>query len=395
MTSKHDPVSILVVDDNANNCDLLRRRLSRKGYHCEVCHSGMETLEFIAQQRPDLILLDIMMPGIDGIEVLTRLRKQFNSVELPIIMVTAKNAHEDIILAFEKGANDYIEKPVDFPVMLARIKHHVQHKRLDDELKRSQQTLKEKNRLLDISNQYKINFLSSMSHELRTPLNAVMGYSEALIEGLMGDLEEKQKEYCKEIYDSGAYLLTIINDLLDLSKIEAGKLELHIQPTDIDLLVDGLMGIIGERARRSGVRLKINIQEDLATAQLDPVRIKQILINLLTNAIKFTDAGREVALDAYQNPPADVVFRVRDQGCGIAPADLERIFVPFEQTDASRQKINLEGTGLGLALVKRLAELHGGNVAVESVVGRGSSFTVILPFEPYADHQQDSAMVKR
>ncbi len=395
MNSKLDPVSILVVDDNVNNCDLLRRRLSRKGYQCEVCHSGMETLDYIAGQKPDLILLDIMMPGIDGIEVLTRLRKQFNSVELPIIMVTAKNAHEDIILAFEKGANDYIEKPVDFPVMLARIKHHVQHKRLDDELKRSQQTLKEKNRLLDISNQYKINFLSSMSHELRTPLNAVMGYSEALLEGLMGDMEEKQKEYCKEIHDSGAYLLTIINDLLDLSKIEAGKLELHVQPTDIDLLVDGLMGIIGERARRNDVRLKVKVQEDLATTPLDPVRIKQILINLLTNAIKFTDAEREVALDVYQTDSGEIVFRVRDQGCGIAPADLQRIFVPFEQTESTRRNTNLEGTGLGLALVKRLTELHGGSVAVESVVGRGSSFTVTVPIEPYADHHRDSAAAKR
>lgn len=380
MTHDTDSPSILVVDDNPSNCDLLCRRLQRKGFYCSVANSGQAALDAVQACVPDMILLDVMMPGMDGLEVLTRLRQQFNSVELPILMVTAKNANEDIISAFDKGANDYIEKPVEFAVMLARVKHHLQHKRLDDEFKRSQQQLREQNELLNTANQYKINFISSMSHELRTPLNAVLGYSEILIDGMMGELTDKQKEYCKEIYDSGSFLLIIINDLLDLSKLEAGKLQLEYQATDIDMLVANMIGIVRAKADRHQVLIRLDIQENLGTGNLDPIRVKQILINLLTNAIKFTDSGKEVVLRIRKNQQQQLVMQVIDQGCGISERDLERIFLPFEQAESSLQTKKVEGTGLGLALVSKLAQLHGGQVMATSQPGQGSCFTVTLPF---------------
>lgn len=374
MPTDENTALILIVDDNADNRDLLSRRLERKGYSCRTASNGPDAINMVYEMSPDLVLLDIMMPGMDGSEVLTILRKRYNPVELPVLMVTSRNADEDIVDAFEKGANDYIEKPSEFPVMLARIRHHLQHKRLDDELKR-------KNRMLDISNRHKINFLSSMSHELRTPLNAVLGYSEVLLEGMMGELNEKQKEYCREIYDSGAYLLIIINDLLDLSKIEAGKLALEVQSTHLEALVAGVVGMMREKALRNDINLLINVQPDLGAAQLDPLRIKQVLINLLTNAIKFTDPGKDVRLDVgIENE--NIIINVTDHGCGIAEEDVERIFLPFEQAESPMQKKAVEGTGLGLALVDKLAVLHGGKVNVTSKPGTGSRFTVTLPYIP-------------
>lgn len=362
---------ILIVDDNEDNCEMLSRRLGRKGYSCRTAQTGGYAINAVEQNMPDLILLDIMMPDMDGLEVLSRLRERYNSVELPVLMVTAKNAEEDIVDAFGKGANDYIEKPINFSVMLARIKHHLQHKRLDDELQ-------EKNRMLAISNRHKINFLSSMSHELRTPLNAILGYSEVLLNQLMGELNQKQRQYCKEIYDSGTYLLAIINDLLDLSKIESGKLELDVQSVDLASLVKGVAGMMLEKANRNSIRLVTNVTPDVGVAKLDPLRIKQILINLLTNAIKFTESGKEVRLEVYVDE-GHVVLSVSDEGCGIAEEDVERIFLPFEQA-ASPMGHAVEGTGLGLALIDRLASLHGGGVEVKSSPGVGSCFTVRIPF---------------
>jgi len=371
---------ILIVDDNQDNSELLKRRLERREFTCPVANNGRQALDIVKASPPDLILLDVMMPEMDGLEVLKILRRTYTAVELPVLMVTAKNAHEDIINAFEAGANDYIEKPVDFPVMLARIKHHLQHKKLDDEFKLSQHQLLEQNRLLDTSNQHKVNFLSSMSHELRTPLNAILGYSEVLIDGMMGNLTDKQKEYCQEIYDSGSFLLIIINDLLDLSKIESGKLELDMQPTDIELLVSSVIGLIREKANRHGIKVCTSVQNDLAPVIVDPLRLKQILVNLLTNAVKFTDAGSEVHLDIVLEDTKHLVINVTDEGCGIPQKDLDRIFLPFEQAETSLQRKKVEGTGLGLALVNKLAFLHGGKVEVESVLGQGSRFTVKLPY---------------
>lgn len=381
MPAEENAALILIVDDNQDNRDLLSRRLERRGYACRTASNGPDAIKMVHEMSPDLVLLDIMMPGMDGTEVLVILREQYNPIELPVLMVTSRNADEDIVDAFAKGANDYIEKPSEFPVMLARIKHHLEHKRLDDELKQSHQELRRKNRMLDISNRHKINFLSSMSHELRTPLNAVLGYSEVLLEGMMGDLNEKQKEYCREIYDSGAYLLIIINDLLDLSKIEAGKLELEIQSTHLDALVAGVIGMMHEKAVRNDINLLIHVQPDLGAVQLDPLRIKQVLINLLSNAIKFTDPGKDVRLEV-EVENENIVIKVTDHGCGIPEEDMERIFLPFEQAESPTQKKAVEGTGLGLALVDKLAVLHGGKVEVASTPGTGSRFTVTLPYIP-------------
>ncbi len=379
MSIESKETSILIVDDNPANCELLSKRLSRQGYNCFQAFSGKQALELIEQETPDMMLLDMVMPHMDGLDVLRTLRQRHDSISLPVLMVTAKNSGEDVVSAFAAGANDYIEKPVDFPVLLARLQHHLEHKRLDDEVKISRARLQEQNRKLEMGSQYKNNFLSSMSHELRTPLNAVLGFSEVLLDEMLGPLNDKQKQYCREIYNSGAYLLLIINDLLDLSKIEAGKLVLEPQPTDVPGLVNAVIELVKEKAQRAGITLIGEVDEHLHPMGWDPLRVKQMLINLLGNAIKFTESGKQVKLSVVRAANGEISLCVADQGCGIAKEDLERIFQPFEQAASPMKKRTAEGTGLGLALVSSLVSLHGGRVEVESQVGVGSRFTLYLP----------------
>lgn len=390
MTTQTKAAAILIVDDNSTNCDLLSKRLDRLGYRCSQALSGKQALQMIAQQVPDIVLLDMMMPELDGLEVLAILRQAHDSVSLPVLMVTAKNHGEDVVSAFAAGANDYIEKPVDFPVLLARLQHHLQHKLLDDEVKISRARLEEQNRKLEVGNRYKDNFLSSMSHELRTPLNAVLGFSEVLLDEMLGPLNDKQKQYCQEIYNSGSYLLLIINDLLDLSKIEAGKLELDLQHSDVTPLVEDVMRLMQEKAQRRGINLDCQIDARLGRVLWDPLRVKQMLINLLGNALKFTETGKGILLSAKLVANAEVMLSVEDQGCGIPAEDLAQIFLPFEQASSPMKKNNVEGTGLGLALVSRLAALHGGRVAVESEVGVGSCFSLYLPGACSAGRGEDA-----
>ena len=264
-------------------------------------------------------------------------------------------------------------------MLVARLQHHLAHKHLDDEVKTSRARLEEQNRKLEVGNQYKDNFLSAMSHELRTPLNAVLGFSEVLLDEMLGPLNDKQKQYCREIYNSGSYLLLIINDLLDLSKIEAGKLELELQYSEVRPLIDGVLRLMEEKAQRRGVTLVCQFDERLDRVEWDPLRVKQMLINLLGNALKFTESGKRVTLSAGLADNDEVMLSVADEGCGICAEDLARIFQPFEQAASPMRKTHVEGTGLGLALVSRLAALHGGRVAVESEVAVGSRFTLYLP----------------
>lgn len=390
MTTQSKGAAILIVDDNPANCDLLSKRLSRQGYRCTQALGGKQALQVIEQDAPDIMLLDMMMPEMDGLEVLRSLRRRHDSISLPVLMVTARNQGEDVVSAFAAGANDYIEKPVDFPVLLARLQHHLAHKRLDDEVKTSRARLEEQNRKLEVGNQYKDNFLSSMSHELRTPLNAVLGFSEVLLDEMLGPLNDKQKQYCREIYNSGSYLLLIINDLLDLSKIEAGKLELDLQRSDVPALIEAVVGLMKEKAQRRGIRLVCQVDGCLGQVEWDPLRVKQMLINLLSNALKFTESGKRVTLSAGLAANDEAMLSVADEGCGISAEDLTRIFLPFEQATSPMKKRNVEGTGLGLALVSRLVALHGGRVEVEveSEVGVGSRFTLYLPCRRIGGHTE-------
>ena len=237
--------------------------------------------------------------------------------------------------------------------------------------------IQDKGRQLEIANQHKSEFLANMSHELRTPLNAIIGFSEVLIERMFGDLNDKQDDYLKDIHSSGKHLLSLINDILDLSKIEAGRMELDVESFDVPAALDNAMTLVRERAQRHGIALSLQVAPDIGTLRADERKFKQILLNLLTNAVKFTPDGGKVDVHAGL---VDGVLQVAvaDTGIGIAPEDQAAVFEEFRQV--GRHYTNKqEGTGLGLALTKRFVELHGGSLTLQSEPGKGSTFTFTLP----------------
>jgi len=277
------------------------------------------------------------------------------------------------------------------------------------ELKRFEQTLRQKNAELEAANRMKSEFLANMSHELRTPLNAIIGFSEVLKDGLLGDMTDQQRGFIGDIFNSGKHLLLLINDILDLSKVEAGKMLLDLEVLAVETLLKNSLSIVREKAAARQVRLSMHA-EGLGSVNADGRKLKQIVYNLLSNAVKFSGEGGEVTLRAKvvpragvgtlsgpwaaricaspeSNEPEFLELSVTDTGIGISPEGLEKLFQPFSQIDSGLAR-KFEGTGLGLAMVKLLAELHGGSVAVQSAVGQGSCFTVWIPLrssEPASD----------
>ena len=248
----------------------------------------------------------------------------------------------------------------------------------------------------EVSNAAKNEFLMNMSHELRTPLTAIIGFSELLEGRFFGELNEKQKSYVQEIFDSGHHLLKLINDILDLSKIETGKLELKISPLDLSQLLNNCMGMIKERAIGRSLTLELQIKEDDFFGKeilADELRLKQIIVNLLSNAVKFSPPGGHIRLEAQRNGD-ELMISVSDTGIGIKHQDQERIYGTFERLNFSFSRPE-PGTGLGLALVRKLVELHGGRVWVESEgEGKGSTFRFVIPFLEAAKEEQENEPLK-
>jgi signal transduction histidine kinase len=245
----------------------------------------------------------------------------------------------------------------------------IENARLLSELQRRTQEL-------EIASQHKSEFLANMSHELRTPLNAIIGFSEVLGERMFGELNEKQEEYLKDISASGQHLLSLINDILDLSKIEAGRMELELTEFDLSQAIDNALMLVRDRAARRGIALQQTVDHRLGQIRGDERKIKQVLLNLLSNALKFTPEGGRVEVRAsVVDGMAEV--SVTDTGVGIAPEDQEAVFEEFRQVGTADKKV--EGTGLGLTLSRKFIELHGGKIWIKSQLGMGSTFTFTLP----------------
>jgi len=286
-------------------------------------------------------------------------------------------------------------------VALHNVQQYDDLKLLAGQLRLRSEEISRQNMQLEEASRMKSEFLANMSHELRTPLNAIIGFSEVMRDGLVGTMTEQQKEYVSDIFDSGQHLLYLINDVLDLSKIEAGKMVLESEETNVPQLLHNCLSIIREKAMAHRIQLSIDAPDTLGTAWLDPRKVKQIVYNLLSNAVKFTPENGKVALSARVVARQDVLSRIEkrpelhtllttdmaeyleiavtDTGIGIAYQDMARLFQPFVQLDSSLSR-RFDGTGLGLVMVKKLAALHGGGVSVASVPDQGSTFIVWLPY---------------
>jgi PAS domain S-box-containing protein len=352
-----------------------------------IVRSKVLSAEFGTQITPGFEALVFKASrGIEDIYELTYVRKDKTRVPAVVSVTALRDANNAIIGYLLIGTDNTARKQVE----AERVK--------------LEQRLQQKNVELEEASRMKSEFLANMSHELRTPLNAIIGFSEILRDGLIGELSEQQQRFIGDIFSSGNHLLSLINDILDLSKVEAGKMTLELESVEIWSLFANSLSIIREKAASRHIELSMDVPKELGSIQADARKVKQIVYNLLSNAVKFTVDGGQVKLAVSKVPRSEVGrvdgswnsrnfpmpdndfekflrISVTDTGIGISPEGLDDLFNPFSQIDSGLAR-KYEGTGLGLVLLKNLAELHGGSVATESAVGEGSRFTVWLPLRP-------------
>ena len=380
--------SILIVDDVPDNLHLLTSMLREQGYSARPVPNGRLALRAAENDPPDLILLDVDMPGMDGFEVCRELKANTKTRDIPVIFVSAMDDVADQVKGFEVGAIDYIGKPFQASEILIRLQTHLSLRALQQQMQTQNVRLREQAEALAQANaglaraaRLKDEFLASVSHELRTPLNAILGISEVLSDGIYGALNEKQRRSVQVIEESGRHLLDLINDILDVAKIEANKVELEIALVSVEAVCQASLQFIRRSAAEKRLNVSFTIDSSVTTIWADERRLKQILVNLLSNAVKFTPEDGMVGLEAVGDAEREVLrFTVWDTGIGIPEEEMGRLFQPFVQLD-SRLSRQYAGTGLGLALVHRLADMHGGSVSMESRAGKGSRFTVSLPWK--------------
>lgn len=409
--TKDRRVNLLLVDDRPENLLALQAILEPLGQILVSAQSGDEALKCVLQHDFACILLDVQMPDMNGFDVAQIIKSRERSRYIPIIFLSAISKEDSYVFkGYSMGAVDYVFKPFNPDVLRSKVAVFVdlyvkqqqlmeqaemlaesqrrelelEHRAelLEAEAKSAAQLtelnakLKERQQELEQAMGVRNRFYASMSHELRTPINAVIGYSTLMIDNIYGPLNEKQREGLQRTLRAARHLLELVNDVLDLSKIEAGKIELSLAPVNIPHLIDDLFVTVRPLADEHGSRLSFEKPDDEITIVTDPRRVRQILLNLLSNAIKF-GLQKPILVDCHRTPENGVSISVTDQGEGISVEDQARIFEEFVQVSPTQQM----GTGLGLPISRRLATLLDGSLQVKSKVDGGSVFTLVLPAE--------------
>ncbi|MFM8444173.1 MAG: response regulator [Methylococcus sp.] len=390
-TPSRDKPVLLIVDDSAEVLELASHMLMDE-YTIKLANSGERALTLASGGcQPDLILLDIMMPGLNGYTVCERLRADPRTEHIPVIFLTAMNSAEDESRGLDLGAVDYVTKPISIPILKARVRNHLELKRARDRLRDQnallEQQVRERTLELATASAAKSQFLAHMSHELRTPLNAVLGLTELLARE---PLAPGPLVMIRHIREAGEALLAMISDILDFSSIEAGQLRIDRQPFTLPPLLTQIEALLRPAAEAKGLCWVMpDPLPEVGALMGDPLHLEQVLSHLLGNAIQFTGQGT-VELDIQARPESPgrmrVRFEVRDTGCGIAPELLEELFQPFRQGDASLTRAH-GGIGLGLVISQRLVELMGGELGVISREGQGSTFWLEIPFDQAGEDQ--------
>ncbi|MEG4341867.1 response regulator [Microcoleus sp. A003_D6] len=407
--------NILIVDDTPENLQVLSATLSDRGYKVRGVINGKMALRAALSGSPDLILLDIKMPEMDGYEVCTQLKAQAKTSEIPVIFISALDEVLDKVTAFQVGGVDYITKPFHVAEVLARIEHQLTIQRLKRQLidrnTQLQQEIIERKKAEEAAaaaSLAKSQFVANMSHELRTPLNAILGFTQVMSRDSF--LSNENIENLRIINRSGQHLLELINDVLDLSKIEAGIISLDERSFDLYQLLDTLEEMFQIKAETKSLQLRFSVQANVPQyIKTDEKKLRVCLINLLGNAIKFTQDGGSIWLRASvecQPPPESeiypnstsveeclILFEVEDTGVGIAAAEIDTLFDAFVQTEAGRK--TADGTGLGLTITKKYVQIMGGDIAVESVLGEGSSFKFNIRVFPAISSEITVATLQR
>jgi signal transduction histidine kinase len=360
---------LLIVDDEPKNLRLLAN-IYADDYRLSLATSGAKALELL-EITPDieLVLLDVMMPDMDGLAVYERIRAQPAHQDLPVIFVTARNDAALEMRALGSGAADYLLKPVHVGLARVRVQQQITLARQRLELQRARQAA-------EAGNRAKSQFLTAVSHELRTPLNAILGFGQVLESD--GTLADEQRDNVREILDAGTHLLALINDVLDLGKIEAARVDLTLEDIDLPELGQACLRLCEPVSKRRGVSLRNRFDSDLPLVHADRIRVRQVIVNLMSNAIKFNHEGGEVVLSMRPTPEGGIRVEVMDNGPGIS-ADLHpRLFEPFVR-GAESERRQIEGTGIGLTICKRLVNMMRGEIGCISEPGLGSRFWFTLP----------------
>jgi len=424
MSSDPAPARILVVDDIEANRAMLSRRLTRRGYEVVEAADGHAALAAVEVAEFDLILLDIMMPGLSGIDVLERLRQTHAPSMLPVIMVTAKTESESIVEALGKGANDYVTKPVDFQVAVVRIQTQIARRRAEIALRRANEDLERRiaERTRDLSSmndslveeirrrreteeslrdataraeaasEAKSAFIANMSHELRTPLNAIIGFSEMIKDTVLGaSAVSRYSEYAGYIHDSGNHLLNVVNDILDFSKVQSGKTVLHEDDVSLPHLVRSATSLVEPQAAKRNIAIEVNWLSPIRIVVADQILLKRAFINILANAVKFSHDGGTVAVSVESYGSGKLRLIVADRGVGMNPDDIPRVLQPFVQAETKLSR-SFEGTGLGLPLAKSLIELHGGSIEIDSEPNVGTTVCLVLPADRTVEEPPSAAV---
>ncbi len=374
--------TIIVVEDEMGARATLCGILEDAGYSVIGLEKGAAALEMIRQGNFEAIITDIRLPDVSGMEIL-ELAREINP-DATVIMTTGYASVETAVDAVNQGAFAYFVKPINPDEIKTAIANALKQQRLSREnkslvesLQRSNKLLFEANEELKKATQAKSEFLAHMSHELRTPLNVIIGFSELMLDGVPGGVNDEQKQCLNDIQDSGKHLLGLINDILDLSRIESGKMELRLANFSLSDLIENIKGemapIIGPK-RQS---FEVDVDKKLPPVNADKARVRQVLLNLLSNATKFTPDGGKLRVEAVRENNWCRVS-VIDNGIGIKMEHQGMLFTPFVQLEnpLSREK---GGTGLGLAIARQIVEKHGGRIRVESGYGQGSRFSFTLP----------------
>jgi len=356
---------VLVVDDQQSIRKLVCMHLTKAGFEAFDAVDGNDGLAKATEMVPDLIISDLMMPGMDGIELCKRLKADTRLREVFFIMLTAKSRTEDKIKGFGSGADDYMTKPFNHQELLARVQSAMRIRNLQKEL----------TKLGEIKDE----FLGIAAHDLRTPLTVIKGWCDLFNEEMLGALNDEQKEAVDGITQQVKLMLNLINDLLDVTKIESGKVELNLGQCKIQDVVAQHERSYALLASKKNITLKTEFGNDMPSVNLDKERISQVLNNLLSNAFKFSPEGSSITMASVKSGDF-IEISVVDTGIGIPEEAMHKMFQKFSQA-GHRAPGGEKGTGLGLAIAKKLVKLHGGRVWVESKEGKGSTFTFSLPIE--------------
>jgi signal transduction histidine kinase len=361
------------VDDNADMRAYAGRLLAEQGLEVLTAADGLAGVEAARRERPDLVLSDVMMPGLDGFGLLRELRRDPRTREIPVVLLSARAGEESRVEGMEAGADDYLVKPFAARELVARVTTNLELARM----RRDAAARERRAEAAEAASRAKSELLTNLSHELRTPINATLGYLELIELGLRGPVTAEQAQDIHRVRRSQQHLLSIIDNILTYSRMEAGRVEYAFEAVHAHELLAGIGELIAPQAWAKSLAYNYAPCASDLVVRADRTRLRQVVLNLLTNAVKFTPVGGRIGLSC-EAAGGDLRIRVTDTGPGVPPEQVEAMFAPFVQLEQGLTRRH-EGTGLGLAISRDLARGMGGDLTVESTPGVGSTFTLTLP----------------